>query len=140
LGERTGIAIVCEECPRKRRSGKVKRLRRKPKMALDRGVCLLEQGVPCCGIAAAGGCGAPCPRVDSPCIGCYGLAAGGDFAPGMVAALAAIVDRREEADLERLAKAGIPNPLGLFRTMSLGHPLLRRRVARMHQGPAQGSA
>jgi F420-non-reducing hydrogenase small subunit len=106
----------------------VKGFRRKGKTALDRELCLLEQGVPCCGIAAAAGCGALCPRVDSPCIGCYGLAGGGDFASGMVAALAAIVDRRGGTYLERLTKAGLRDPLGLFRTMGLGHALMRRRV------------
>jgi hypothetical protein len=48
----------------------------------------------------------------------------------MVKALAAFVDRRERNDLERLEKAGLHDPAGLFRQFNLGHRMMRRRLAR----------
>ncbi|MEJ2011470.1 MAG: hypothetical protein P8X64_04515 [Anaerolineales bacterium] len=46
----------------------------------------------CCGIATRAGCGALCPTVGSPCIGCYGPNAGvTDFGARMMSALASVI-------------------------------------------------
>ncbi len=63
---------VCEECKRTRKEKKVKKFYRTWQVIPDDETCLLEQGLLCCGIATRAGCGALCPQVNSPCIGCYG--------------------------------------------------------------------
>ncbi len=63
---------VCQECPRTRAEKKIKKFFRPWEMIPDETTCLLEQGLLCCGIATRAGCGAKCPQVNSPCIGCYG--------------------------------------------------------------------
>jgi hypothetical protein len=82
-------------------------------------------------LGTSAGCGALCIRYGSPCIGCYGLAKGGeDFGAGMISALAAVVDRREPDEVERLQKAGIGDPAAVFHRYRLAHGLMRRRVER----------
>ena len=74
---------VCHECPLKRNEKKVKKFYRTWEIIPDGETCLLEQGLLCCGIATRAGCDARCPRVGSPCIGCYGPNEGiHDQAPG----------------------------------------------------------
>ena len=63
---------VCDECPRKRNEKKIKKFYRTWQIIPDEETCLLEQGLLCCGIATRAGCGALCPQVNSPCIGCHG--------------------------------------------------------------------
>ena len=63
---------VCQECPRKRNEKKIKQFYRTWQIMPDEETCLLEQGLLCCGIATRAGCGALCPQVNAPCIGCYG--------------------------------------------------------------------
>ena len=63
---------VCDECPRKRNVKKIKEFKRTWEIIPDPELCLLEQGLLCCGLATRAGCGALCPAVNSPCIGCYG--------------------------------------------------------------------
>jgi F420-non-reducing hydrogenase small subunit len=88
---------VCDDCPRKRDVKKVKKFYRTYEIIPDPEICLLEQGLPCAGIATKGGCGARCPKANMPCTGCYGpvegvidqgahfmnaIARGGDSRPG----------------------------------------------------------
>ena len=63
---------VCQECQRTRNEKKIKKFHRTWEIMPDEETCLLEQGLLCCGIATRAGCGALCPQVNSPCIGCYG--------------------------------------------------------------------
>ena len=63
---------VCDECKRKRSEKKIKKFYRTWQIIPDEETCLLEQGIICCGIATRAGCGALCPQVNSPCIGCHG--------------------------------------------------------------------
>ncbi len=84
---------VCDECPRTRNEKKIKKFYRTWEIIPDEETCLLEQGLLCCGIATRAGCGALCPQVNSPCIGCYGPNDGvHDFGARLMTALASVID------------------------------------------------
>ena len=112
---------VCDECPRKRNEKKIKKFYRTWQIIPDEETCLLEQGLLCCGIATRAGCGALCPQVNSPCIGCHGANDG-------VARLRRPADERRGLG-DRLAttrtrstgssREGIPDPVGSFYRFSL---------------------
>jgi len=51
-------STVCDECPRRRSEKKIKRFFRPWEIIPDPEVCLLDQGLICCGIATRAGCGA----------------------------------------------------------------------------------
>jgi F420-non-reducing hydrogenase small subunit len=120
---------VCDQCPRTRDEKKVKRFVRTWQTIPDQTLCLLEQGIVCCGIATRAGCGALCPQVNSPCIGCYGPNTGvQDFGARMMSALASVIDSDNPAEIDRIIQEGIPDPVGTFYRFSLAHSLLRRKL------------
>jgi len=88
-----GTSTVCEECRRKKSGKRIARFRRTYEVQPDPDTCLLEQGIACMGIATREGCGALCPMVNMPCIGCYGPPEGTrDQGAKMVAALGSVLD------------------------------------------------
>lgn len=118
---------VCDECDRKREEKKIRAFKRTWEIVPDSETCLLEQGLICCGIATRAGCGALCPEVNSPCIGCYGPNDGvEDFGARMMTALASIIDSEEPEEIDRIIREGIPDPVGTFYRFSLAASLLRR--------------
>lgn len=118
---------VCQECPRTRNEKKVKKFHRTWEIIPDEETCLLEQGLVCCGIATRAGCGARCPRVNSPCIGCYGPNEGvHDYGARMMTALASVIDSNDPEEIDRIIREGIPDPVGSFYRFSLAHSQLRR--------------
>jgi F420-non-reducing hydrogenase small subunit len=118
---------VCDECPRKREEKKIKEFKRTWQVIPDTEKCLLEQGIVCCGIATRAGCGALCPQVGSPCIGCYGPNAGvEDFGARMMTAIASVIDSNDPEEIDRIIQEGIPDPVGTFYRFSLAHSSLRR--------------
>ena len=118
---------VCDQCPRTREEKKIKEFKRTWEIIPDPEICLLEQGIICCGIATRAGCGALCPTVGSPCIGCYGPNEGvQDFGARMITALASVIDSNDPDEIEAIIHKGIPDPLGSFYRFSLAHGLLRR--------------
>lgn len=118
---------VCDDCPRTRKEKKIKAFKRTWEIIPDPETCLLEQGLICCGIATRAGCGALCPTVGSPCIGCYGPNAGvDDFGARMMSAIASIIDSEDPAEIERIIDEGIPDPIGTFYRFSLAHSQMRR--------------
>lgn len=118
---------VCEECPRTRNEKKIKKFYRTWEIVPDEETCLLEQGLLCCGIATRAGCGARCPQVNSPCIGCYGPNEGvHDYGARMMTALASVIDSNDPEEIDRIIREGIPDPVGSFYRFSLAHSQLRR--------------
>ena len=125
IGEDT---TVCDTCPRKRSEKKIKKFLRTWQVIPDEETCLLEQGLVCCGVATRAGCGARCPQVNSPCIGCYGPNNGvEDYGARLLSALASVIDSNDPAEIDRIIQEGIPDPIGSFYRFSLAHSLLRRK-------------
>jgi len=119
---------VCDECPRKRNEKKIKKFYRTWQIIPDEETCLLEQGILCCGIATRAGCGALCPSVNSPCIGCHGANDGVlDYGARLMSALASVIDSNDPAEIERIIREGIPDPVGNFYRFSLAASQLRRK-------------
>jgi F420-non-reducing hydrogenase small subunit len=124
LGKET---TVCDECTRTRAEKKITGFKRTWEMIPNETECLLEQGLVCCGLATRAGCGALCPKVNSPCIGCHGANADvEDFGARMMTALASVIDSQDPAEIRRIIQEGIPDPVGTFYRFSLPHSLLRR--------------
>lgn len=118
---------VCDVCERKRTEKKIKAFKRTWEVIPDNETCLLEQGLVCCGPATRAGCGALCPKVNSPCIGCYGPNDGvEDYGARLMSALASVIDSNDPAECERIIKQGIPDAIGTFYRFSLASSLLRR--------------
>jgi F420-non-reducing hydrogenase small subunit len=120
-----GRSTVCDECKRERGVKSIKEFKRIQTLAeVDPKLCLLEQGLPCCGPAARDGCGAKCPAAGAPCIGCYGATEGvNDFGARLLSAYASVVDASEPEDIERVL-AGLPDTVGQFYRFSLAASLL----------------
>lgn len=138
LGAQT---TVCDECKRTRTEKKIKVFKRVWEILPNETECLLEQGLVCCGIATRGGCGALCPVVNSPCIGCHGPNEGvQDFGARMISALASVIDSDNPAEIDHIIEQGIPDPLGTFYRFSLAHSLLRRTKLGNGNGAAQHAA
>ena len=121
-----GDSTVCDECVRARN---VKQLTSSPgiqdSLRSQPEICLLEQGVPCNGPATRDGCGANCPTVGAPCIGCYGPAEGVmDFGARLMSAFASVVDAHEADEIDRILD-GLVDPVGQFYRFSLAGSLLR---------------
>ncbi len=119
---------VCDECSRKRTEKKIKKFYRTWEIIPNEEDCLLEQGIMCCGIATRAGCGALCPVVNSPCIGCHGPNDGvEDFGARMMTAVASVIDSNHPDEINRIISEGIPDPVGSFYRFSLASSLLRRK-------------
>jgi len=121
------LKTVCDECPRVKEEKKIKAFRRPYEFIPDPERCLLDQGILCAGPATRGGCSAPCPQVNMPCIGCYGPAPGVvDQGAKLLSAVASIVDSEDPEEIERIM-AGIPDTVAAFYMFGLPSSLLRRR-------------
>ncbi len=119
---------VCDECSRKRTEKKIKKFYRTWEVIPNEEDCLLEQGIMCCGIATRAGCGALCPQVNSPCIGCHGPNDGvEDFGARMMTAVASVIDSNDPDEINRIISEGIPDPVGSFYRFNLASSLLRRK-------------
>ena len=121
-----GNSTVCDECPRQRNVKAIKQFTRiQDLQAPDPTLCLLEQGIPCNGLATRSGCGALCPQAGAQCIGCYGPAEGVvDFGARLMSAFASVLDSNDPAEIERILD-GLVDPAGQFYRFSLPGSLLR---------------
>ncbi len=119
---------VCDDCQRKRDVKKVKRFYRTFEIVTDSEICLLEQGILCAGLATRGGCGAPCPKANMPCTGCYGPVSGViDQGAHFLSAIASVIDSSDKEEIQKIIEA-IPDPVGIFYRYSLPESLLRRAI------------
>jgi F420-non-reducing hydrogenase small subunit len=121
-----GVSTVCDECPRRRNEKKITRfIRIQDATALDPGLCLLEQGIPCNGPATRDGCGALCPRAGAQCIGCYGPTDNViDYGARLITAFGSVIEGKEPSEIERVLD-GLPDPAGQFYRFGLARSLLR---------------
>jgi F420-non-reducing hydrogenase small subunit len=88
-------------------------------------LCLLEQGIPCNGIATRSGCNARCPAAGAQCIGCYGPAEGVvDYGARLVSAFASVIDSNDPEEIDSILD-GIPDPTGQFYRFNLAGSLLK---------------
>jgi F420-non-reducing hydrogenase small subunit len=130
-----GNTTVCDECARKRDVKKItKFVRIQDSVQFDPEICLLEQGLPCNGPATRNGCGALCPTVAAPCIGCYGAAEGVvDYGARLMSAFASVVEAQKPEEIDRILD-GIVDPAGQFYRFSLAGSLLRGSKAAWKDG------
>jgi F420-non-reducing hydrogenase small subunit len=121
-----GTSTVCDECARKRDVKRIEQFVRITSQAsFDPEICLLEQGLPCNGPATRSGCGALCPAVGAPCIGCYGAAEEVvDYGARLMSAYASVVAADRPEQIDRVLD-GIVDPVGQFYRFSLAGSLLR---------------
>ena len=121
-----GDSTVCDECARKRDVKRISQFVRVQQVArFDPEICLLEQGLPCNGPATRSGCGALCPAVSAPCIGCYGAAEGViDYGARLMSAYASVIEANTPEEIDKVLD-GIPDPVGQFYRFSLAGSLLR---------------
>lgn len=120
-----GNSTVCDECPRKRNVKTITSFKRIYGQPIDPELCLLEQGIPCNGIATRSGCNARCPFAGAQCIGCYGPAEGVlDYGARLISAFASVVDAKEPETIDQILD-GIVDPAGQFYRFSLAGSLLK---------------
>jgi F420-non-reducing hydrogenase small subunit len=138
-----GNVAVCEECPLAKSEKQIDKFYRPYQIVPEPGVCLLEQGIVCLGVATRCGCGALCPQVGMGCRGCYGPLDGvEDQGAKMLGAIASVVGagsaQEDEVEMEKkLAEVmdTIADPAGTFYRFSMAHSLLHRaRVSENGKG------
>ena len=120
-----GNSTVCDECKRTRNVKTITSFRRIYDAPNDPELCLLEQGIPCNGIATRSGCNARCPTAGAQCIGCYGPAEGVlDYGSRLITGFASVVDATEPKEIEAILD-GIPDPAGQFYRFNLAGSMLK---------------
>ena len=120
-----GNSTVCDECKRTRNVKTITSFKRIFGQEIDPDLCLLEQGIPCNGVATRSGCNARCPSAGAQCIGCYGPAEGVvDYGARLISAFASVIDAKEPDEIDHILD-GIPDPAGQFYRFNLAGSLLR---------------
>lgn len=120
-----GNSTVCDECKRTRNIKHITTFKRIFGQAIDPELCLLEQGIPCNGIATRSGCEARCPTAGAQCIGCYGPAEGVlDYGARLITGFASVIDSKDPDEIDRILD-GIPDPTGQFYRFNLAGSLLK---------------
>jgi F420-non-reducing hydrogenase small subunit len=120
-----GNSTVCDECKRTRHVKTVTSFKRIFNQRIDPDLCLLEQGIPCNGIATRSGCNARCPSAGAQCIGCYGPAEGVvDYGARLITGFASVIESNDPDQIDRILD-GIPDPTGQFYRFNLAGSLLK---------------
>jgi len=132
-----GRSSVCDECDRKVEDKRIKKFYMPHEIIPERQPCLLDQGIICMGIATRDGCGALCPQVNMPCIGCYGPPEGiDDQGAKMVSAIGSVLDIGDTKGMpeDELVKrvddiiGSIPDFAGTFYKFSLADSILKGKI------------
>jgi F420-non-reducing hydrogenase small subunit len=132
---------VCDQCDLIKTEKKIKGFKRTWEVIPDGKTCLLEQGILCMGIATRAACGAMCPKVNSPCIGCHGPNEGVvDIGARMITALSSVIDSDDPEEIERIIREGIPDPVGAFYKFNLAGSMLRRSAFTHSESASSGTA
>jgi F420-non-reducing hydrogenase small subunit len=119
---------VCDECDHRKEEKSIKKFIRPHEIEADWEVCLLEQGIICCGVATRSGCGAQCLKANMPCRGCYGPPPGVvDQGAKLLSAIASVIDADSEEEIQQVID-DIPDPIGTFYRFGLPHSTLRRKI------------
>lgn len=119
-------SAVCNDCPRIKHEKKIKAFHRVYEIIPEPDICLLEQGLLCCGIGTRGGCGAPCPQANMPCTGCYGPVEGvRDQGSHLLSAWASIIDSNDPEEINKILD-GIIDPAGTAFRYSLPDSMVNR--------------
>jgi F420-non-reducing hydrogenase small subunit len=120
-----GNSTVCDECKRTRHVKTITSFKRIFGQPIDPDLCLLEQGIPCNGIATRSGCNARCPSAGAQCIGCYGPAEGvADYGARLITGFASVIESTVPEQIERILD-GIPDPTGQFYRFNLAGSLMK---------------
>ncbi len=123
-----GNSTVCDECKRIRNVKTIKSFERIWNIAPDPSLCLLEQGIPCNGLATRSGCNARCPTAGAQCIGCYGPADGVvDYGARLISAFASVIDSKVPEEIDQILD-GLVDPTGQFYRFNLAGSLLQAGV------------
>jgi F420-non-reducing hydrogenase small subunit len=121
-----GKASLCEDCPRPRKEKKIKRFYRPHQVVPEPDLCLLDQGIICCGVVTRTGCGAQCISANMPCRGCYGPPEGVvDQGAKLISVLGSIIDSTDSAEIAKVC-ATVLDPLGTAYRYGLANSILRR--------------
>ena len=121
-----GDRALCDECPRKRKEKKIKKIYRNYEIVPNTEDCLLEQGLLCVGPATREGCGAQCIKANMPCIGCYGPPPKVvDQGAKMLSALASIIDAEDDKEAKKILE-DVVDPAGTFYYFGMANSILRR--------------
>ncbi len=130
---------VCDQCARTRSEKKISRFYRPYEIIPEPGICLLDQGLFCAGIATRAGCGALCPSVNRGCEGCYGPNEGVlDMGAKLIAALGSVIDAETPEEIDAVLDT-LPDPAGHFYRFSLAHSLMRRTRLEGQNGGRQAA-
>ncbi|MCL5037750.1 MAG: oxidoreductase [Chloroflexi bacterium] len=122
-----GNKTVCEECPRTKAEKIVKKFKRVHQVIPEDDVCLLEQGIVCCGPGTRSGCGAQCLQVNMPCRGCFGPPDHvTDQGAKLLSALTSIMDAEDPEKIMEITKS-IADPAGTFYRFSMPVSLLEKK-------------
>jgi len=101
---------VCSQCDRNVVDKEVVRYKRDYEGIPDPTKCLLVQGYVCMGPITRAGCGATCPRANSPCLGCYGPALNVDDYASKAMSLFPSICKDDPENIKKF----FSDPAGLF--------------------------
>ncbi len=133
---------LCDSCPRgptRDPDTRIEALHLPHEIETDPERCLLEQGLPCCGPATRGGCGALCIAANMPCTGCFGPPPGvRDQGAKMLSAVASLLAARSRREAEEMA-AKILDPAGTFYRYAVPRSTLGGRLEQPDPEPSRST-